>query len=169
MTKHTPINVPIELPVDSILPVIAATVAEWKVANNPEVIREKVLAALNKQGDALTLKLLGFSSDWSGKWSIDHCNGRGGESAVGDYYRKAQAEGIKTWLETMPLPTLTPAEKKSLQKDWRHEYRHLLMRAIRDLLQAQASSDAAALIKQISQSGQIDNYLKTMALIESTK
>lgn len=155
----------IEKPVDSILPYIAAAVAEWKVENSPEIVRQRVLESLNKQGEALTLKLLGFNTNWSGKWEVDHCNGRGDESAVGDYFKKCQSAAIKEWLETMPMPSLTPAEKKALQKDWRYEYKQSLERAIRDGIQEQASADAAVLIKQMSQSGQIDNYLKTMALL----
>jgi hypothetical protein len=81
-------------PVDSLLTSIACAVEEWKAKNTKEVIKTTVTELLDKESKQLTLKLLGFEDRW-GKWEVDHCNGRGGESAAGDYLRIAQKTAIQ--------------------------------------------------------------------------
>lgn len=159
----------IEQPVDFILPIIASAVAEWKVKNTPEVVKKLVMDALEKQSNSLTLRLLGFNCNWNGNWEVDHCNGRAGESAIGDHMKKSQSAAIQTWLETVTMPELTPAQLKKLQKDTQFDYYRELERALRDVAHEKAQTDAKTLIDQISKSMQIDGYLKTMALIEPKK
>lgn len=162
-SQHT-----IEKPVDSILPHIAAAVAEWKATNTEEKIKETVISLLNKESKQLVLKLLGFNESW-GKWEVDHCNGRGGQSAAGDYLTKVQQEAIQEWLKGAVMPTLDKATKASMQKSAQQEYTYNLNRLVREYAVSQAELDAKAVIKQLVASDQVGNYLKVMALIEPTK
>lgn len=158
----------VEKPLDSILPVIAAAVAEWKVENNPERIRKTVIDALNAQSTSITRQLLGFEKGWDSEWRVDHCNGRAGNTAVGDYFRQVQSQAIKEWLETVKMPELTPTFKKKLASEMRNEYESYLRSTARDLAIQVAKKDAATLVDQICSSDRLENYLKTMALIEPT-
>lgn len=158
----------IEKPVDSILPHIAAAVAEWKAEHTEEKIKETVINLLNKESKQIVLKLLGFSESW-GKWEVDHCNGRGGQSAAGDYLTKVQQEAIQEWLKGAVMPTLNKATKASMQKSAQQEYTYNLNRLVHKYAVSQAELDAKAVIQQLVASDQVGNYLKVMALIEPTK
>lgn len=158
----------IEKPVDSILPHIAAAVAEWKAEHTGEKIKETVINLLNKESKQIVLKLLGFSESW-GKWEVDHYNGRGGQSAAGDYLTKVQQEAIQEWLKCAVMPTLDKATKASMQKSAQQEYTYNLNRLVREYAISQAEFDAKAVIQQLVASDQVGNYLKVMALIEPTK
>jgi predicted AAA+ superfamily ATPase len=157
----------IEKPVDSILPHIALAVAEWKAENTEEKIKKTVIDLLEKESKQIVLKLLGFSESW-GKWEVDHCNGRGGQSAAGDYLTKVQQEAIQEWLKGAVMPTLDKATKASMQKSAQQEYSYNLTRLVREYAVSQAERDAQTVIKQLVASDQVGSYLKAMALIEST-
>lgn len=162
------IETTIEKPVDSILPHIATAVAEWKAANTEEKIKETVINLLEKESKQIVLKLLGFSESW-GKWEVDHCNGRGGQSAAGDFLTRVQQGAIQEWLKTVAMPTMNRATKAGMQKSAQSEYTYNLKRLVREYAAAQAATDAKEVIKQLVASDQVDNYLKLMALIEPTK
>lgn len=158
----------VEKPLDSIIPIIAAAVAEWKVDNSPERVRKTVIDALNVQSASITRQLLGFEKGRDGEWKVDHCNGRAGNTAVGDYFRQVQSQAIKEWLETVKLPELTPTFKNKLASEMRSEYEYYLRSTAKDLAIQMAKKDAATLVNEICGSDQVKNYLKTMALIKPT-
>jgi hypothetical protein len=113
---------------------------------------------------------LGFKHDYfEGRWEIDNCNGRKGESAAGDHLRKHSSEAIKAWLDQVALPELTPKLKKELKKSYESEYKWRLEEAIRRMVQEKAEKDAKALVESLTQSTQINNHLKMMALLDIEK
>ncbi len=156
----------IEKPVDSILPHIAAAVAEWKAENTEESIKATVIGLLEKESKQIVLKLLGFNESW-GKWEVDHCNGRGGQSAAGDFLTKVQQGAIEEWLKTTVMPTLDKKTRDSMLKSAQSEYTYNLTRLVREYAISQAESDAKAVIAQLVESDQVGNYLKAMALIDT--
>lgn len=151
-------------PLDTVLPYIASAVGKWKQENTEERIKATVTNLLNKESEEIMLKLLGFDNRY-GKWELDRCNGRAGESAAGDYLRKNQQEAIQEFLKTVAMPALNAALKKNLVKSLADNYQDVLQRELRDLTYAKAKRDAADLIEAVVGSKQIDNYLKVMQLI----
>ena len=156
----------IEKPIDTILPYIAAAVAEWKAEHTEEKVKATVIDLLEKQSKDIVLKLLGFRES-CGKWEVDHCNGRGGQSAAGDFLTKAQQGAIEEWLKTTVMPTLDKKTRDSMLKSAQSEYTYNLTRLVREYAISQAESDAKAVIAQLVESDQVGNYLKAMALIDT--
>ena len=160
MTK--PINV-----LDQALPMILEAVQEWKDANCSDKIKDRVKKLLDANSKEVTMKLLGFNDHW-GKWEIDPCNGRSGESAAGDFIRKTQSEAVKDWLTNVCLPELDDKTKAQFKKQAKQIYQETILRGLRDSVQMRAKVDLDLLVKEITASNQIDNYLKTMQLLSSS-
>lgn len=164
-TKPTKQDVLNEAPMETILEAVASAVAEWKQKLSPEKIRQQTFARLNAESETITMKLLGFDNRWDKKWTLDHCNGRSGESAAGDYFRTAQAAAIKEWLSTLTLTPLSEAENKRLAAEFNKIYREKLREHIRSLAYKQAEQDARSFISEMTNHSTVDQYIKTLALL----
>ena len=114
------------------------------------------------------LKLLGFEEGY-GKYQLDHCNGRSGESSAGDFLRRTQADAIKNWLSNVAMPSLSPEEEKMLRESMQREYSSRFRTQALQSAKQQAEADAKELIQQISKSMQADNYAKLLHLIEGAQ
>lgn len=154
-------------PMEEMVSIIGAAVSEWKQSMDPARIRYDTFNRLNAEANTITMKLLGFEADrWNREeWSIDHCNGRAGESAAGTYLRNAQADAIKEWLSVVPMPTLsstlTGTLKAEAQEQYTYTFRQQLLASVRN----QAAQDADALIKELSKKHSVDQYIKALALL----
>lgn len=155
-------------PVDALIPVIVQAVYEWRKENSDEKLKNRVKHMLDKSSEEIVIKLLGFKKDYAGKWELDHCNGRSGESAAGDFFRKAHAEAVQEWLAGIDMPTLSPSLKAKLQREAQREYADHLAYALQERARSQAAADANALISGITHSNQIDQYLKMHSLLQAT-
>lgn len=151
-------------PLDAILPLIAEAVSEWQAEHSPEVIKAKIKKLLDTNSKEVVLKLLGFNNNWD-KWELDHCNGRSGESAAGDFIRKYQSEAIKEWLQTVCLPELDNKTKAQFKKDTQDEYRSCMYSKLRELARQRANEDLKLLIDELASTDQLDAYIKTMKLL----
>lgn len=151
-------------PLDSLLPAIATAVNQWKANNTEESIRTKVTHLLEKHSNEITMKLLGFTDRW-GKWELDHCNGRSGNSAAGDFIRKTQQDAIEAWLSTVIMPNLTPALAKSLQKQAQRAYDEILRNSVKQRVQAIAARDINTVVEKIIDSSGIDKFIQTTKLL----
>ena len=161
METTQPIN-----PLDELLPVIAQAIADWQVIHTPDAIKKRVTKLLDESREEIVFKLLGFDkSSWEGKWNLDHCNGRSGESAAGDYLRNVQADAIKEWLSAIPMPTISPKMVTDFKKQYQQEFNQRVQYQLQKLITAEADKRAAELFKNISSSTQLDDYIKTMKLI----
>lgn len=167
-TKLTKQAVLAESPMETILEAVASAVAEWKQKLSPEKIRQQTFDRLNSESETITMKLLGFDNRWDKKWSLDHCNGRSGESAAGDYFRTAQAAAIKEWLSTVTLDPLSAAENKALAAAFNKTYREQLREHVRALAYKQAEQDAKSFIEELTNHSTVDQYIKTLALLNPT-
>ncbi len=157
-------------PVDAVIPIILQAVAEWKLKNTNEALKQRVIKLLDKNSEEITLKLLGFNKDaWDGKWALDHCNGRSGESAAGDFLRKTQAEAITQWLSQVPMPTLNQTLTKQLQAEAKSSYVSAFRRALINKVEQQAEKDAAHFIQEFTKSQQIGSYVQMMQLLNTSK
>ena len=151
-------------PIDELLPVIAQAVEEWKLKNTTSEIKTKITRLLDTNSKEITMKLLGFDHR-GGTWELDHCNGRSGNSAAGDFIRNSHAEAIKEWLAKVSMPTLDTATKNELIKQAQHTYEDYLGRAVRNAMEKKATNDAEQIIAHITQSQQIDKHLQVLKLI----
>lgn len=154
-----PINV-----VDQLLPLIAEAVEDWRKNNSTANLKERVKKLLDNNSQEVTLKLLGFKNNW-GRWELDHCNGRSGESAAGDFIRNTQSEAVNEWLATVCLPELDAKTKAKFKKEANTLYRECILRGLRKTVEQRAQEDLDKLLKVLTTSEQIDNYIKTMELI----
>ena len=157
MTK--PINI-----VDQMLPLIAEAVDTWRQENSAAKLKARVKTLLDKNSREIVLKLLGFIDHWD-RWEIDHCNGRSGESAAGDFIRKTQSEAINEWLTTVCLPELDEKTKAKFKKAANQMYQEHILRGLRKTVEQRAQANLDKLIASLTTSEQIDNYIKTMELI----
>lgn len=117
--------------------------SEWLAqADVPSRVRQ----ALDLNVKIIAASLLGFEHRW-GEWEVDHCNGRSGESAAGDYLREKCSEAIKEWLEDLGgnLPPLPMSAKKSLVAAYHERLQH----NVREILMARAKRDAEAIAEEI--------------------
>ena len=161
METTQPVN-----PLDELLPVIAQAVASWQAIHTPATIKERVTELLDKSREEIILKLLGFDKcGWEGKWVLDHCNGRSGESAAGDYLRSVQADAIKEWLANIPMPVMSPKMLSNFKKQYQQEFDQRVQYQLQKLITQEADKRAAELFKNITSSNQLDDYMKTMKLI----
>ena len=155
----------LENPLDALIPSIAVAVEEWKLANTEEMIKSNVTNRLNKASDEITMRLLGFNNGWDGKWVLDHCNGRSGESAAGDFIRKAQSEAIKGWLSSICMPKLSPVLKAKLEKEMQYEYNEYITRMVRNKIRDIADVHLTELVNSVVSTEKLNAYLQASKLI----
>ena len=151
---------------DEILPAISSAVADWRNTNTDTMIKKTVKDQLDKHSKIVVLKLLGFDSSYpNDTYTLDHCNGRAGDSTAGDFIRVTQADAIKEWLSTVAMPEMDPIFENALKQEVQNTYKVALLKQVRNLAENQAGIDAKRLIDSISKSNDIDNYVKTLQLI----
>lgn len=119
---------------------------DWIKSNEPDIER-RVRALLNHHVQEIVVKLLGFDHHWGEDWELDHCNGRSGESAAGDWLRKRAGEAVDAWLDqqAQALPNLPTSAVKSL----RDEYARIFEREVRRLLSLKAVAAAQAEVERL--------------------
>lgn len=111
-----------------------------------DVVRE----ILARKREEIVVKLLGFDSRW-GEWDLDHCNGRSGDSAAGDYLRSRAGQAVKAWLDEQAgdLPELPKRAIDSLRREYLAAYESELGRALRQLAQSRAREDVQSVADRV--------------------
>lgn len=161
----TPI-LPDSNPIDKLIPLIATTTNTW-LEEALSKIESQVIQKLDRSRDEIVMKLLGFNKDsWGGNWSLDHCNGRAGESAAGTFLRNKHAEAITEWLSNFEAPVLSAKDKKDLEKRFKDAYLRECESSIYSMAKSKADRDMRDLLDNLAPSKQIENYLKTVSLID---
>ena len=151
----------------SLVPIINEAIHEWLEKQNPQAIRKKVFDTLEAAKDEVAPKLMGFNKASFGRgWEIDHCNGRAGESVIGDYMRKHQQEGIQQFIDQLNLVSLRPFSGKEIE-DMRKEYRQQVINKTREAVWARADSDASRLVNSLSVDDLVSTIQRTQELIGS--
>lgn len=151
-------------PFDGIIDTYVNAIEIWKKNNPPEKIEQAVQAMLDKESQQLTVKLLGFDNRW-GKWEIDHCNGRAGESAAGDYLRKTQQQAIQDWFSKMKMPQMSAALKKEMNAFAVEKYTKGLKEAITAAVQQQITQDTQRIMASMNSSDALAPYQQAMKLL----
>lgn len=119
---------------------------EWIKKTEPHIERH-VHELLNAHVQEVVSKLLGFDNSYGEPWKLDHCNGRAGESAAGDWLRKRVGQAVYDWLDqqAQKLPSLPDKTAKSL----REQYSRSLENETHRLLHQKAMADAQAEIERV--------------------
>lgn len=157
----------IKKPLDQVIGFVMGAVDRWRSENTEKAIQEKVTTLLDKKAEEMTLKLLGFNLSW-GEWNLDHCNGRSGNSAVGDYMRTAQSVAIKEFFDSFDIKaTITQAMKNRLVKVIQKEFEYKLETAVRAAVEQHTKQYVDKIVHDITQSDDLDNVIKTIKLINA--
>lgn len=96
-------------------------VAQWLEANKPSKIKEKVFAILDRKVEEAVAKHLGFNNRWGDKWEVDHCNGRSGQSYVGEWVSAKVGQAVSQFFEQANVEQLMPDQQEildALKKDF---------------------------------------------------
>ena len=155
----------VENPLNALIPVIAATVERWRQEHTPEQIESRVNQVLNSKSDEIVVKMLGFDASW-GRWELDHCNGRSGNSAAGDYIRKCHQEAIEKWITKLAMPVLPKNINQQLKKSLQAQFNRSLEDALRNKVIAHAKEEADRMFKELEVPSLLDNYMQTLQLIK---
>ena len=150
---------------DELVAVINSALESWHEANSPEAIRKRVHEQLDKDSKQVVLKLLGFNYNWGNSWELDHCNGRSGNSIIGDYLKKTQEQILHEWFAKIPLPELNKTETAQLSKSFASAYKEAFRSYISKAAVRKAEADAQALIDSISPSKFLDNFMQLQKLL----
>ena len=118
---------------------------KWEKDNLTESsIEAHVNEKLNERKDELILKLLGMDNHWGGRWELDHCNGRDGNSILGQTMKKLVDSTVEAWLiKNIKLPKLTASQIKALKSEYEKEYIREIEKRLRDI----AKRDAAEYVE----------------------
>lgn len=119
---------------------------DWLKEQMPR-IEGTVRSMLDRRVQEVVGKLLGFRAQYGDAWEVDHCNGRSGESAAGDWLRKQAGEAVRQWLTAQAgnLPDLSDKTVASL----RAQYRRTLEEEVLRLVQEKALNDARAELARV--------------------
>lgn len=126
-----------------------AAAREWLEQKGAK-IETVVNDILDQRVESLVSSLMGFGRDswqFGEVWKVDHCNGRSGESAAGDWLRERAGEAVRQWLDEQAgdLPRLP----KGAIADLRREYLTVLRRELMAAVQRRAIEDAQELLGNI--------------------
>lgn len=150
-------------PIDLVLPDMYKAAEAWREKHSSDIIAAKIHKRLDTHLEEITLKLLGFDTRHDGKYEIDHCNGRAGNSAAGDYLRARASDAVKEWLDQVELPEIPKTAIRAVQVAYREQF----LRTARKLMEEEATRQANELIKQLTAPQQADSYLKTLRLLST--
>ena len=155
----------VDNPLNALIPVIATAVERWREDHSPKQIEAKVTRTLNNKSQEIILKLLGFNNQWD-RWELDHCNGRSGNSAAGDYMRKCHQEAIEKWITKMALPVLPKDLNQKLKQSLQAQFNRSLEETLRNKVIAYAQEEATRVFKELEVPSLLDNYMQTLQLIK---
>lgn len=158
-----------ELPsvMDEVLATLMKASTDWKKQNDEAALRRRVFSRLDKSADQIVLKLLGFRPDGHG-WEIDHCNGRGGESAAGKFLQNTQNDAVNEWLSNVAMPVLTAKDRESLEASAKETYLRVLHNQLREKARNRAAKDAQDLVDALAESQNLHRVLEAHALVRGT-
>lgn len=125
--------------------------------HDPQKLAKTVANDLIKKmkADATTvlLKMIGFNNHWSSGWEIDHCNGRSGNSEIGDLAKKEFREMAINFIQTYKdeITILTKTQHKELMKNLQQEFLNGLKRGAVEQLQNVGKQYGKDMVDQILQ------------------
>lgn len=151
-------------PVDTVLAQISIAMHQWS-EEQLGTIEKTVRDRLDRHSEEVLMKLMGFSRDFQGRWEIDHCNGRGGNSNISDFLKSSQEAAVKEWLTQIELPKMSPAFKTKIKEDLRRIYENEINSKVYGMARARAQSDLVALLDTVLPATLVDKHLRMQKLL----
>ena len=148
-----------------LISIVEKTIENWKKENTEEKIKKEIVQRLDKAKDEVLPKLLGFNRRCGNKWELDHCNGRSGNSAIGDYLRKVQQATIEEWMRNITNFKLTAQQEADLKESARSHYIDLMRRGLQERIKKTVNEDLYSMVNQISKEMDADKYIAVLNLI----
>ena len=140
------------LPVDEVFSAISKATDEWRKENTDEKIREKVFTKLDAKREEVVAKMMGFDNKW-GRWELDHCNGRAGQSFIGNLMTEYTETNLRSWFnESVKEIDLSKELTKILINEARKQYKEYFKYALQNAVRDQAIKDANRIIEEIGTS-----------------
>lgn len=155
-------------PINDLLTTVLKSIDQWKEKNSEEALTQRVHKLLDANAETIVLKLLGFDNRWN-KWELDHCNGRKGESAAGDYLRQVQQDAIQDWLKSVQLPELSKTLSSAMKKELERDYKQYLSQFLYEYARKEADKTAKEIIESLFSQSKVDGMFKLKQLIEGNK
>lgn len=121
-----------------------------------EEIKAKLIKALERDATAVMLSMMGFEKYWDEGWRIDHCNGRAGESPIGDITRTIfKDEGVKfVERNADKIFALTEEEEKEIIAALRAEFRarvnHVALRIMDQTVEGYLKGQSEKLLEEFT-------------------
>lgn len=168
MAQTTSINLEALNPINDLLPIVLKSIDKWKEENSEEALTQRVHKLLDDNAETIVLKLLGFDNRWN-KWELDHCNGRNGESAAGDYLKQVQQKAIQDWLKSVKLPELNKALSSVMKKEVEADYKRYLSQYLYAYAREEADKTAKELIQSLFSQSKVDGMYALQQLIQGIK
>lgn len=130
---------------------------KWLEANfgSKKQVEAWVFDKMNKGATEIMLKLLGFDKDYHGSWKIDHCNGRSGNSVIGDFMASSCRMAVEKWAKDAMknLPTVTTEDILRIHGEYKQE----LLRAVKQKMAAAAQKKAEEILAEVSKALSLDD------------
>lgn len=168
MTPAPSINLEALNPINDLLVTVLKSIDQWKEKNSEEALTQRVHKLLDSNAETIVLKLLGFDNRWN-KWELDHCNGRSGESAAGDYLRQVQQDAIQDWLKSVKLPELSKSLSSVMKKELEADYKRYLSQYLYEYAREAADKTAKEIVESLFSQSKVDGMLKLQQLIQGNK
>ena len=168
MTQAPSINLEALNPINELLSTVLKSIDQWKEKNSEKALTQRVHKLLDDNAETIVLKLLGFDNRWN-NWELDHCNGRSGESAAGDYLKQVQQEAIQDWLKKVKLPELNKTLTSVMLKKLEADYKNYLRQYLYEYARKEADKTAKELIQSLFTQSKVDGMFKLQQLIQGNK
>ena len=168
MTQAPSINLEALNPINDLLSIVLKSIDKWKEKNSEEALTQRVHNLLDDNAETIVLKLLGFDNRWN-KWELDHCNGRSGESAAGDYLKQVQQEAIQDWLKKVKLPELNKTLSSVMKKELEADYKRYLSQYLYEYAREEADKAAKEIIQSLFSQSKVDGMFRLQQLIQGNK
>lgn len=137
----------------------------WKVKNTKESIIKETTALLDKDKKTIILKLLGFDNRLGRGWELDYCNGRAGNSDMGDTLKSINKKLIDKWVSEIEFPELEDTYKKQILAHVNKASKERFKSKVNDLLIEKINKEAHKIVNEVS----LNNISNIDSLIEAEK
>ena len=81
---------------------------------SPQAITDSIIKDFRAQRATVIYKLMGFEKSYGREWSVDHCNGRAGNSPIGDWIKDQFEVDVKPVIKEMIAEILNEDFKKDV-------------------------------------------------------
>lgn len=126
---------------------------------SPQAIIDSIMKDFKDQRAAVIYKLMGFERTYGKEWSVDHCNGRAGNSPIGDWIKDQFEVDVKPVIKEMIAEILNEdfkkdvgeAIKKQISEQLRYETRSFGNKVIQEYIADVAKEQAEELKEFVKQ------------------